>query len=140
MNPESFMNLLDRHGARPERWPPPVRAEMESFLRQSASAREAFDALQELEEGLRQLEHTVTPGLEARIMALAGQARSPGMAPPSLPDRFLEWLTGALWRPALLSLAPLLLGAVLGMNIDPGEDASMNMTGLLLDEVYANHE
>lgn len=140
MKLDTFITLLDQHGTRQERWPQTVRAQMEALLAQSVAARDAFSSMQDLEDQLRQIEHTVTPGLEHRILSLATASRPAEPVAPSLFDHFLDWLTAALWRPALLSLAPLVLGALLGVSIEPLEDESMNMAGLLLDEVYAQHE
>ncbi|MEZ5560632.1 MAG: hypothetical protein R3E86_19065 [Pseudomonadales bacterium] len=54
-------------------------------------------------------EHRAPPGLAARIMATVPEADAL--------QRLGDWLVGALWRPALLALVPLLLGFVLGTSV-----------------------
>ncbi len=52
-------------------------------------------------------EHTVTPGLESRILALAEPARDPW-------EELIAWISADFWRPAGALLAPLMLGVLIG--------------------------
>lgn len=134
MNLTTFLDLLDRHGPDQANWPPDQREPMQAFIRGSTEAARQLALARRLEDELASIPHTITPGLQGRILALATAHR------PSIVDHFLDWLTAAFWRPALLSVAPLALGAMLGLNFPQGDDASWNITGLLLDEVYTSYE
>lgn len=137
MNIDTFLDLLDRHGPEMANWPPDERESMQGFLRESTEASRQLALASRLRDELHALAtvpHGVTPGLQGRILALAATRE------PSAVDRFLAWLTAAFWRPALLSMAPLALGAILGINLPQGDDASWHITGLLLDEVYTSYE
>jgi hypothetical protein len=134
MNLAAFLDLLDRHGPEVADWPPEQRESMQAFVHESAEAARQLGLASRIRHELASLPHAVTPGLQGRILALAAASQ------PSPADRFLAWLTTTLWRPALLSVVPLALGAMLGMNLPRGDDASWNITGLLLDEVYTSYE
>ncbi len=63
---------------------------------------------QQLDELLQaSREHTVTPGLETRILALAEPIRDPW-------EELVAWISAGFWRPAGAFLAPLMLGILIG--------------------------
>ncbi len=134
MNLTTFLELLDRHGPEDSAWPQNHRDAMLAFVRESSEAARQLEYSREIYAELHALEHAVAPGLKSRILAQATTEK------PSAVDQFFNWLTAALWRPALLSVAPLALGTLLGMNLPVVDDASWNVAGLLLDEVYSHYE
>ena len=134
MNTGTFLELIDQHGSRPDDWPSALRPAMLDVLRESPEAASGHARLVQLEVELAKLGHVVTPGLQGRILALAGAGSISGA------DRFFNWLTAAIWRPALLSVAPLAFGAVIGMNLPASDDATLDIAALLLDEVYTSYE
>jgi hypothetical protein len=141
MNLDDFLDLIDQHGPKPGVWPPAERESMLELLRQSPEAARLLDISRSIDADLAGFEHVVTPGLKGRILAHA--AINPPTNPPTVLERFLDWLTAALWRPVLLSVAPLALGTLLGTNLPSAvadNDASLDIAGLLLDEVYTRYE
>ncbi|MBM4206013.1 MAG: hypothetical protein FJ194_18005 [Gammaproteobacteria bacterium] len=137
MNLNTFLDLLDQYGPEPVKWPETERETMLEFLQTSPEAARQTALSKGIESDLARLEHTVTPGLKGRIVALAAAQE------PSFFDPFLSWITASFWRPALLSVALLALSVLLGMALPsvPSEnEASFDIAGLLLDEVYTHYE
>ncbi len=108
---------LDRWGSDLDDWPNSAASEAKRLLESSPEAARLMHETAALEIELAQLrEHRATPGLDERILA-------------ELPvrdgvQRIVDWLTGALWRPALAATIPLLLGFILGITI-PEEDSQL---------------
>lgn len=108
---------LDRWGSDLDDWPNSAASEARRLLQSSPEAARLMQETAALEIELTQLrEHRATPGLDERILA-------------ELPvrdgiQRILDWLTGALWRPALAATIPLALGFILGTTI-PEEDSQL---------------
>ncbi len=108
---------LDRWGSDLDDWPNSAASEARKLLESSPEAARLMQETATLEIELAQLrEHRATPGLDERILA-------------ELPvrdgiQRMVDWLTGALWRPALAATIPLALGFILGTTI-PEEDSQL---------------
>lgn len=116
-NERELAEALDRWGSDLEDWPNSAASEARRLLQSSPEAARLMQETAALEIELTQLrEHRATPGLDERILA-------------ELPvrdgiQRILDWLTGALWRPALAATIPLALGFILGTTI-PEEDSQL---------------
>jgi len=142
MDPQAFNALLDTAGSHQATWPAEVRDEVERLLAHSADARAELQAAQTLDQVLNQVidsvsEHRAPPGLQARILA--------GLPADtvSFVDQWVDWLMAGFWRPAVLSLAPLLLGTWLGSAIPLPEDEpspALDLSSVLLDEVYTSYD
>jgi len=141
MNLNTFLDLLDQYGPEPANWPEAERESMLALLQDSPEAARELAISRDIASELALLEHSVTPGLKGRIVALAA-AHQPSPFDRFF-DQFLGWLTAAFWRPALLSVAPLALGTLLGMALpatSSDTEPSLDIAGLLLDEVYTHYE
>lgn len=116
-NERELAEALDRWGSDLDDWPNSAASEARRLLQSSPEAARLMQEIAALEIELTQLrEHRATPGLDERILA-------------ELPvrdgiQRILDWLTGALWRPALAATIPLALGFILGTTI-PEEDSQL---------------
>jgi len=65
------------------------------------------------------------PGLERRILdAIAADraTRPAGSSQKGIGQAFTDWFTGALWRPAVAAVLPLMLGFAIGLAA-PAENA-----------------
>lgn len=116
---EQFAELLDRHGAEPARWPVAVRSMALLLVDAEPAAQGLLQEARRLEVALSALPAPPVPsGLKSRIIARLTNAQ-----PIFLPDRMLDWLTTALWRPLLLASLPLAFGFTLGIGVyqDTGE-------------------
>lgn len=118
-----FEALLDRHGAKRERWPQTERALAATLLAASPAAQRLLAEAQALEDALDVWGRAPQPfGLATRIVANA-------RAHPFDPWR--EWWTTKLWRTASAACVPLLVGFVFGSTVasadfgleDPALDA-----------------
>lgn len=116
-NERELAEALDRWGSDLDDWPNSAASEARRLLQSSPEAARLMQETAALEIELTQLrEHRATPGLDERILA-------------ELPvrdgiQRILDWLTGALWRPALAATIPLAFGFILGTTI-PEEDSQL---------------
>lgn len=115
MTPIEFEQDLDRWGGDLSRWPDDRAARARAFLAVNPAARRQLEAAAAVEDGLLALRpHQAPAHLAGRIMANLPEAD--GL------ERWLAWLTGRLWRPALLALAitvgGYLAGATLGEPVD----------------------
>ncbi|MCY4427014.1 MAG: hypothetical protein OXC05_08285 [Halieaceae bacterium] len=116
---EQFAELLDSHGAEPARWPETLRSRALMLVAAEPAAQSLLQEAHRLEAALNALPAPAAPiGLKSRIIA-----RLPSVTPIFLPDRMLDWLTTALWRPLLLASLPLAFGFTLGVGVyqDTGE-------------------
>ena len=112
-----FERLLDRHGAKRERWPDAERSRAAALLEDSPKAQALLAEAQRLDDALDAWGRAPHPfGLATRIVANA-QAH-----PFDLADTLFAWLTTKLWRTASMACAPLLLGFVFGAVVSGAED------------------
>ena len=127
-------DALDRWGSDLDTWPRTAASEAKRLM---ASSQEATRLVQEstaLNLALVQLrEPHATPGLDAKILA-----RLPARDGV---QRVVDWLSGALWRPALAATIPLALGFILGITI-PEEDARLadELSLLVFSETFEELE
>ena len=116
-NERELAEALDRWGADLDTWPDSAAVTAKRMLESSPRAARLVQETAALETQLRQLrEHRATPGLDARI--LAGLPARDGL------QRMVDWLSGALWRPALAAAVPLALGFIIGIST-PDEDSQL---------------
>ena len=142
-----FRQLLDDRGADPKDWNNEQRIASARLLQQSTAAREELKLAQILASALTNMPaHTVTAGLESRILQAVATSRTDRL------DRFINWFTAAFWRPVVLMSSPLLVGVWLGLAqpgmalplsalVSPTDTPpSVAMATELLDEVYARDD
>lgn len=105
---ERFADLLDRHGATPERWPDASREAALELLREDPEARSAWEGALALEAAL----DTWTVPAPADDLALRIAAAAPERG--ALGDvRVLPALR--LWQGALLAAVPVLIGFLIAV-------------------------
>jgi len=108
---------LDRWGSNLEGWPTSAQEQTKRLLASSPEANRLMQESTALEIALAELRgHRATPGLDNRILA--------ELPNRDVLQRMVDWLTGALWRPALAAAVPLALGFVLG-TMNPAEDSQL---------------
>jgi len=114
MTLERLRELLDAHGADPDRWPAGERAAAEVLIEGRAEARALVAEAARLDALLdRWPAPAASPFLAARIAALATDLPQ---RKPSLAERLGWWLPGPVW-PQLAGLAAaLLIGFTLGFS------------------------
>ncbi len=126
MNLHRFSQLVEAYGARPENWPSDERQTAIDFLDSSEAAADLIKTGMLLDD---QLDGYLLPesdlySLKKSILAsVANKPASEVSAPQiGLLDRLLDWLLPLnpthYWQPALAATLPLIVGAVLGMNIE----------------------
>ena len=120
-----FENYLDRYGADFDDWPAAHRNAGVQLAATDESAAQLLAATRLLTTTLGEM---TTPepsaSLAERILAATLDEPAPATPapPPSLIDRAIDWLTGAVWRPVGLAFVPLVLGFAIGLNVQ--EDVS----------------
>lgn len=125
---EALVDLLDRHGGNPERWPQAKRAPALALVQTDAEAARLLAEAQALDAALDALPvPAMPPRLPKRVL-------------DSLPRDFaeiaLDWLAANFWRPVGFALAPLLVGFALGNAQQDGTgDIEDAVTLLAFDEV-----
>ena len=114
---EQFAALLDQHGADIEQWPESEQTIARELLDTSLEARSLQHEARQLDRALAALPTPPpTPGLAARITALAEEPADPWLT-------LKGWLTGALWRPAAVLMAPMVFGIAVGLSLpDTAQD------------------
>ncbi len=133
-NNRDLADALDRWGSDLTVWPSTAASEAKRLMDSSPEATRLVQESAALDLELAQLgEHRATPGLDAKIIA-------------ELPtrdgvQRIVDWLSGALWRPALAAAIPLAVGFVLGISI-PEEDSQLadELSLLVFSETYEEFE
>lgn len=121
-----FRDLIDTHGAAPDRWPPAERGWAQELMRQNADAAAALDQAQALEAHLDVLTPPPpSPALMGRIIEAA-----PGGNGWRLPD----WLF-PVWRPAGALAVALLLGLAVG-GLTPPEVTGTQTVAEEVDLLY----
>jgi len=119
-----FEEYLDRYGADIGTWPAALAEPAQMLIERSAVASALHDEAQRTQAMLRDAFTDIEPiGLKTRI--LANLEAAPGRS-------WLDWLTGALWRPAALALVPLVLGFALGVNYAPHDNDFEDAVTLLV--------
>lgn len=105
---EAFRELLDGHGALPERWPAEAREAALDLLQEDAGAREEWQGALDLEAALDDWAVAEPPDDLALRIAAAAPAR----------DRLAEVLALPglrLWQGALLATVPVLIGFLIAV-------------------------
>jgi hypothetical protein len=121
---QRFEQLLDAYGASPQGWPDHERAAALELLAQSPHAVQLMQNVQWLDQELDQLPAPDFSHLSAKLLQKPLPARQ-----KSLTEQFgwllpLQQHSAALfWRPAALASVPLMLGLVLGNQLDIFSDA-----------------
>ncbi|MEM8767426.1 MAG: hypothetical protein AAGE43_08290 [Pseudomonadota bacterium] len=130
MDLTTFNHHLDRFGHRLEDWPEALGAEARGLLDASAEARSALQHSARLSSALGALKDQPAPaGLQRRILAQV-HAEAAGAGPDraraahatengrgDFLDRLTDWISGALWRPALAATATVAFGFALGLSL-----------------------
>ncbi|MDP2284369.1 MAG: hypothetical protein Q8L06_09530 [Pseudohongiella sp.] len=117
---QRFEQLLDAYGASPQRWPDHERAAALQLLAQSPHAVQLMQNVQWLDQELDLLPAPDFSHLSAKLLQQPLPARQ-----KSLTEQLLGWLlpwqqhsAALFWRPAALACVPLMLGLVLGSQLD----------------------
>ena len=127
-------DALDRWGSDLHHWPSQAATSAKRLLENSPEAIRLMKEAVDLETEFLQLrDHVTTPGLERKILA--------ELPPRDSLQRIADWLTGALWRPALAAAVPLVVGFVLGITV-PEEDSQLadELSLLVFSETYEELE
>jgi hypothetical protein len=113
MDLQALIEALDRWGADLSSWPESQAKAAAQLINESEAARIELASAQRVQQLLDSLPVVSAPGaLKSAIIS----------APPA--DRwqqFNQWITAALWRPALAGALSLLLGFGLGFTATGGE-------------------
>jgi hypothetical protein len=119
MSPGKFAQLLDRHGPRPECWPPRLRASAAALLARSEEARAALRAAEALDATLRRGLPEPAPEAVARLRESVARriARTPLPTPPSFRARLMAQLRPA--APAGWGALAALAASVLWLALAP---------------------
>lgn len=122
MNLERFARLVSAYGANSKAWPIEEREDAMRFLQHNALAEKLLKDEQVLDE---HLDFYLTSELDLErlksniVDAAYGRLEEAKTGPLS---RLLDWLIPVssidIWRPALAATLPLIIGTLLGMNID----------------------
>ncbi|TFH71498.1 hypothetical protein E3V39_13445 [Gammaproteobacteria bacterium LSUCC0112] len=130
---QRFEQLLDAYGASPQRWPAHERVAALQLLEQSPQAVQLMQHALWLDQQLDQLSAPDFLQLGSQILQQPLPARR-----KSLIEQLLAWLlplqqhsAAVFWRPAALACVPLMLGLVLGNQLDFYSDA-------YADELYSD--
>lgn len=122
MNLERFARLVSAYGANSKAWPIEERGDAMRFLQHNAVAEKLLRDEQVLdghldlyltnELDLERLKSNIVDAAHGRL----DEAKSSRLS------RLLDWLVPVssigIWRPALAATLPLIIGTLLGMNID----------------------
>jgi hypothetical protein len=133
MKPETFTEILETYGSKPEDWPEASRAACQRLVAQDAHAKGLLDQFERLAVGLDSLEPPSFEGLEKRI---ADQSLPPKRQ--ELIESLIHWLlpqsspTQMLWRLGITACLPLVSGMIIG---------TLNQSDLInIDDSYAYWE
>lgn len=138
MTQPEFEADLDRWGADLTKWPPQAAARARQRLATDPGARQALTAAATVDGYLQGLRADTAPAhLTQRVLA---RLDAPG--PAAKPWPLLDWLMHRLWRPALVALAPVLMGFLLGQaTAAPGEaEVAAQVATLAFSDVYAEFD
>ena len=137
MNITEFENHLDRYGANIDNWPKELsKAGLLLINSDSKDARKLHESAKHMEkilDGFKQL--PASDGLKKSILNRI-RFQSPATLDNRLSDYFAQWIMGAVWRPTLCAIVPLVLGfsaglSNIGESIDNGQN-DLNETVALL--------
>ncbi len=153
MDLTTFKNCLDRLGHLLEDWPGDQAAEARALLTESVEARAALDGAEALAKALAALpEQPASLPLRNRILtevqaqaasslpAAPTAATTPESLPPGSWPRFLDWFTGAIWRPALAAAATVAFGFALGLSLPVASEDEQLAAELGLFALSADYE
>ncbi|MEQ8857114.1 MAG: hypothetical protein RIC56_00570 [Pseudomonadales bacterium] len=134
MTPLEFEQALDRWGADLERWPQERIGPAGACLTEHASARRSLEAAQRVDRylaGLADPARAAPAHLAARIVA--STPRRDGL------QRGLDWLTGRVWRPAVLALFVVAGGYLAGAAVQEPLDTDLadEVMSLAFSDIYA---
>lgn len=116
MTKREFLDLLDRYGANPSRWPAPLRLAADRALATDAELRSLLAAEQELEAALADLPAMgASPDLRRAILDIPLDHPCP-IAAPSLTQQLL---TG--WRRWTAGMATVTAAGVIGFVLGYGQ-------------------
>lgn len=119
MNLERFARLVSAYGANSRAWPIEEREDAMRFVRHNAAAEKLRKDEQVLDE---HLDFYLTDEFDFEQLKSNIVDAAYGAAQTSLFSRLLDWLIPVssidLWRPALAATLPLIIGTLLGMNIE----------------------
>lgn len=122
---QRFEQLLDAYGASPQRWPDHERAAALQLLEQSAHAVQLMQNARWLDQQLDQLPAPDFLQLSTKLLQQSLPARQKSMT-----EQLMGWLLplqqhsfAMFWRPAALACVPLMLGLVMGNQLDIFSDA-----------------
>lgn len=114
MKHKDFKRLLETYGADKARWPDDIRDEAARYLAAHPDEQLLLGRYQALDDALDRYE--VSPDTTSIQAALLSSIRQSPL------DRFVAWLLPdepqKFWRPALAATLPLVIGIVLGSNIE----------------------
>jgi hypothetical protein len=114
MNQEQFKKLLETYGADTDRWPDDLRGQALSYLAENPNNQQLVSKYQALDDALDRYEISPdTSGIQAALLSRLQQ---------TLFDRFIAWLIPEqpqyFWKPALAATLPLVIGIVVGSNVE----------------------
>lgn len=142
LNIERFSAIVDAYGGDPCRWPVEEREAAQTLLACSVQAQAICDQARQLDQILGA---QPVPDFDPLLRRLERQPR-PSVIPPrtrspqGVFERVLIWLLPPRqsvmqwWRPAALACVPLLLGLVLGTQLEPLGNGYT--AGALEEELY----
>ena len=136
MTIDELEQALDRWGADLGRWPAAEAERARALLAIDPTARRSVSVAREVDEFVGELRrHAAPTHLAGRIMA---RVREAGAAPDHL-ERMLGWLTGRIWRPAMLAMLMVTAGFVAGFAVQEpvDEELAEDVMTLAFSDIYA---
>ena len=129
MNLQRFTTLVSAYGTKPQSWPAEERKAAEEFLKQNPDAQNLLEAETFLDQKLDSFfsDEMDVSDLRANIIRATINEKPVKKLTgrDGLLDRILDWLVPLqpvqLWRPALAATLPLILGGLLGTNIETSQ-------------------
>lgn len=138
MTRTEFELALDRWGPDLGRWPAGDAERGRACLAADADAVRLLEAAREVDAYLAGLQpHAPPPHLPGTIRALVAE-----VARPDRLEEMLGWLTGRLWRPALLAMLIAGAGFVTGTAVteQPDPELAEDVMTLAFSDIYAELE
>ena len=136
MTIDELEQALDRWGADLGDWPATEAERARALLAIDAAARRKLDAARKVDDLLRGLRgHAAPAHLAGRIMALV---RAPDREADHL-EQMLRWLTGRIWRPAMLAMLMVTAGFLGGLAAQEpvNEELAEDVMTLAFSDIYA---
>ncbi|MEX0738527.1 MAG: hypothetical protein WD071_04225 [Pseudohongiella sp.] len=117
---QRFAQLLASYGADSGRWPEAERSDALAFLDNDVNAGAMLQEARQLDQWLQSSELPAFAALETRLLQQALPARRRGGI-----DRLAAWLLPSpghvlhqLWRPAVAACLPLVIGLLVGFQVE----------------------